>query len=237
MERKLIKTYLSRRPSKESLITGVLGLFTLLLFFSFNRNTFSANGFLVFEKNEYWRAFTTTLLHADLTHLSHNAFFFTGLAALLHSYFGFWVFPVLSLLVGGVINLITLSFYPPQIHLVGISGVIYFMASFWLTLYLLIEKRQKLSVRIIHAVAISLIFFFPETIQPQVSYLAHAMGFVLGIPVGMIYYFLNQKKIRSEDQWMEIEDPIEEESYYHLESPEDNELSQRASDSSQSPLH
>lgn len=237
MDRKLIKTYLSKRPSKESLITGVLGLFTLLLFFSFNRDSFTANGYLVFGKKEYWRAFTTTLLHADLTHLSHNAFFFTGLAALLHTYFGFWVFPVLSLIVGGIINLITLSFYPPHVHLVGISGVIYFMASFWLTLYLLIERRQKLTIRIIHAVAISLIFFFPETIKPQVSYLAHGMGYVLGIPVGIFYYYINQRRIREKDQWLELEETTEEENYYHLESPEAPELSQRASDSSQSRLH
>jgi rhomboid protease GluP len=237
MERKLIKTYLSRRPSKESLVTGVLGLFTLLLFFSFKRDLFTANALLVFEKKEYWRAFTTTLLHADLTHLSHNAFFFTGLATLLHSYFGFWVFPVISLIVGGIINLITLSFYPPHIHLVGISGVIYFMASFWLMLYLLIERRQKLSIRIIHAIAVSLIFFFPETIEPQVSYLAHGMGFILGIPVGLSYYMLNRRKLRAEDQWLEIEDTIEEENYYHLESPEEDGPSQRASDSSRSQLH
>lgn len=238
MERKLVKTYLSKRPSLESLILGGLGLITLLLFFTFNKNSFTANGFLVFEKKEYWRAFTTTLLHGDLNHLAHNAFFFTGLAALLHSYFGLWVFPVLSLIVGGLINLVTLSFYSPEIHLVGISGVIYFMASFWLTLYLLIERRQKISVRIIHAVAVPLIFLFPDSIQPQVSYMAHALGFAFGIPLGLIYYSINKNKIRSKDEWIEIPDfNLVDENYGHPESLEDDGPSQRASDSSQSQLH
>jgi rhomboid protease GluP len=212
MELKLTKTFLSKRPSRESFIMGFIGLSILLLFFSANQETFSANGHLVFEKQEYWRAFTTTLLHADLNHLAHNAFFFTGLAALLNNYFGFWVFPVLSLFIGGLINIVALSTYPAGIHLVGVSGVIYFMASFWLTLYLLIERRQSVMVRMIHAVAVSLIFFFPEAFQPEVSYMAHGLGFLFGIPTALIYYFWNKKKIRAKDEWVEIrkeKDPME----------------------------
>ncbi len=212
MELKLNKTFLSRRPSPESTIIAVISLALLFLFFSFNQKNFSANGYLVFEKHEYWRAFTTTLLHADLNHLAHNAFFFTGLAALLHNYFGLLVFPVLSLLVGGIINLICLYFYPPQVFLVGVSGVIYFMASFWLVLYLLIERRQSLTVRILHAFAVSLIFLFPEAFQPETSYLAHGLGFLIGLPIGVLYYIWNRKKIRAADQYIEIKkhkDPIE----------------------------
>jgi rhomboid protease GluP len=212
MELRLNKTFLSRKPSPESTIIAAISLAMLLLFFGFNERTFSANGYLVFEKHEYWRAFTTTLLHADLNHLAHNAFFFTGLAALLHNYFGLWVFPVLSLFVGGIINLICLYFYPPQVFLVGVSGVIYFMASFWLVLYLLIERRQTVKVRFLHAFAVSLIFLFPEAFQPETSYLAHGMGFVIGLPVGLLYYFWNRKQIRAKDEWIEIKkhkDPIE----------------------------
>lgn len=205
MERKLNKTFLSRRPSHKSTIIAAISLALLLLFFGFNERTFSANGYLVFEKHEYWRAFTTTLLHADLNHLAHNAFFFTGLAALLNNYFGFWVFPVLSLFIGGIINLICLYFYPPQVFLVGVSGVIYFMASFWLVLYLFIERRQTITVRLIHAFAVSLIFLFPEAFQPETSYLAHGLGFALGLPVGIIYYLWNKKRIKAAEQWVEIE--------------------------------
>lgn len=212
MELKLNKTFLSRKPSPESTIIAVISLALLFLFFSFNQKTFSANGYLVFEKHEYWRAFTTTLLHADLNHLAHNAFFFTGLAALLHNYFGFWVFPVLSIIAGGIINIICLYFYPPQVFLVGVSGVIYFMASFWLVLYLLIERRQTIKVRLLNAFAVSLIFLFPEAFQPETSYLAHGLGFLIGLPMGLFYYLWNRQKIRGADQYIEIKkhkDPIE----------------------------
>lgn len=204
MELKLQKTFLSKKPSRESTVVAFASLFLLLLFFTFNQDTFSANGYQVFQKKEYWRAFTTTLLHADLEHLAHNAFFFTGLAALLHNYFGLWVFPVLSLFVGGLINILCLYFYPPQVVLVGISGVIYFMASFWLVLYLFIEKRQSLKVRLLHAVAVSLIFLFPEAFHPQTSYLAHGLGFLLGLPVGMVYFLWNRQKILSKEEWVEV---------------------------------
>lgn len=212
MEYKLNKTLLSKRPSFESFMVAFVGLAILLLFFTLNSRSLSASGDLVFGEKEYWRAFTTTLLHADLNHLAHNAFFFTGLAALLTNYFGFWVFPVMSFLVGGIINLATLYFYPPSVHLVGVSGVVYFMASFWLVLYLLVERRQTIFVRLLHAFAVSLIFLFPEAFQPEVSYLAHGLGFLFGIPSGLIYYYVNEKKIRSKDEWVEIKkerDPIE----------------------------
>jgi rhomboid protease GluP len=105
---------------------------------------------------------------------------------------------------GGIINLICLYFYPPQVFLVGVSGVIYFMASFWLVLYLMIERRQTIKVRLLHAFAVSLIFLFPEAFQPETSYLAHGMGFLIGVPVGLFYYIWNHRKIRAKDEWTEI---------------------------------
>lgn len=247
MHTKLNKTFLSKRPSTSSFFIAVLSLLTLLLFFGFDQRDFSASGQLVFKKKEYWRAFTTTLLHADLNHLAHNAFFFTGLAALLHNYFGYWIFPVLSFFIGGLINFVALHFYPPEVHLVGVSGVIYFMATFWLTLYILIEKRQTLLVRLIHAVAVSLIFLFPQVFQPEVSYLAHGLGAIIGVPVGIIYYALNKHRIKAREEWIELkisrkEQEMEEiilsdPSFSHPEQPEDDGPSLPSSDSSQCQQH
>ncbi len=215
MDTKLIRTFLSKKPRPDSFLMGVVSLAIMAFFFGADREFFSANGHLVFEKGEYWRAFTTTLLHADLNHLAHNAFFLLGLSTLLHSYFGFWVFPVLSFIAGGMINLIALSIYDPQVHLVGVSGVIYFMASFWLSSYMLIERRQKFFSRFNHAVGVTLIFLFPQVFQPEVSYLAHGLGFVLGIPFALAWFGLNFKLIRSKEEWVQVEkDPVE---HYNIE--------------------
>lgn len=221
----------------------MIGLAVLALFFGADTDLLSANGHQVFAKKEYWRLFTTTLLHADLVHLAHNAFFFAGLSALLFHYFGFWVFPALSVVAGGLINLVTLYYYPPEVTLVGVSGVVYFMASFWLTNYILIEKRQKLWIRFVHAIAVSLIFLFPEVFEVRTSYLAHGMGFLFGVPFGIVYYLIMRKKIRAQDEWIEIyteKDPMEDiilldPSSYHLVQHEARVPSERASDSSQCP--
>jgi rhomboid protease GluP len=242
MRLQLSKTLLSKKLSGKSLLTGFISLSVLSLFFGADQTLLSASGHTVFEKHQYWRVFTASLLHADLTHFTSNAFFFAGLAVLLHNYFGWRVFPVLSFLAGGLINLLTISFYPPEIHLVGVSGVIYFMAAFWLTLYVLIEKRQKLLTRFIHAIAVSLIFFFPHVFQERVSYLAHALGYVTGVPIALIYYFGFQKKIEAKEEWKEVPTDYDEmediialdESSFHLVKESDSPLSALASDSSQS---
>ena len=245
MEYKLTRTFLSRRSTSWNPFPGLISLAILALFFGADRSLLSGNGYLVFEKGEYWRLFTTTLLHADLTHLSHNAFFFCGLATLLYTYFGLWVFPLLSIVVGGMINFVALLYYPPEVHLVGVSGVIYFMASFWLTLYIIIERRQKLIVRFVHAMAVSLIFLFPQVFDRQVSYLAHGLGFIFGVPLALLYYGLFRKKIHAKDEWTEIKkekDEMEDiilldSSSYHLVRPEDVSPSQHASDSSRCQQH
>jgi rhomboid protease GluP len=226
-------------------MAGVISLAVLALFCGVKREHFSANGILVFQEKEYWRLFTTTLLHSDLKHFAHNAFYFGALAALLHNYFGLWIFPVLSFLAGGLINLVALSFYHPSVHLVGVSGVIYFMAAFWLTLYIKIERRQKLSIRLIHALAVSFIFLFPEFFENNVSYLAHGLGYLFGILSGMIYYFLFEKEIRARDEWIEVKKDSElpegfilpDEIPYHHVKPEEDSLCERASDCVRSQPH
>lgn len=209
MKKKLVKTLLSEKPSAQSVLLGMMSLAVLVFIYSLNHQYFTANGIMVFEEHQYWRAFTTSLIHADANHLGHNVLFFTGLAILLHHYFGWVIFPLVSFLTGGLINLIALKIYPPEVHLVGISGVIYFMAGFWLTLYMLIERRLSLVRRSINIIALSLIFLFPEAFSARVSYLAHGLGFLFGFSFGLIYFMVKRKFIRSQEVWMEPEpDPV-----------------------------
>lgn len=205
MKLKLAKTLLSIKPSPTHYLFTLLILSVLVSIFILPlAQIWSANGHEVFEKREYWRAFTTTFIHADMNHLVMNAVFFTGLTLLYTTYFGWMFYPVATFLSGGIINMLVLSFYPPQVSLVGISGVIYFMAALWLTFYIMVEKRISLGRRLINSVAIGLIFLFPQTVEKNVSYSAHAIGFVLGIPTGISYYLVNKTKIRSYDVWVEV---------------------------------
>ncbi len=216
MKLKLVKTLLSRKPGHPHFLFSLFSLMSLVVLFELNHfNIFplsklwSASGSQVFEQGQYWRAFTTTFIHADFNHLTMNTAFFTGLTLLFSTYFGWMFYPIATIVAGGLINLVVLSFYPPQVSLVGISGVIYFMAALWLTFYVLVEKQISLGRRLINSVGLALIFLFPQTIEPQVSYGAHAVGFALGIPTGISYYLVNRVKIKSYEVWIELpEEPL-----------------------------
>lgn len=229
---KLEKSLLSRPPEKGSFRTALLGLSLLMLIFSLDQQTllglpgsFSATPEQVFGQREYWRAFTTMLLHADLKHLAANSLFFTGLAYLLNGYYGAWAFPVLSFIAGGLTNLIVLSAYPDGVTLVGISGVVYFMAAFWLTLYCLIQRSVSPGRRLVNAIALSLMLLFPTLFEPRVSYLAHAVGFALGIPFGAALFAVRKRAIRAQEVWRLPEPPaeLELESSPQADSGEDAE--------------
>ena len=201
---KLKKTLLTEKISRESKWLGIASLLVLIALFGLSDELLHANGQLVFAQGQYWRAFTTTFVHADYKHLAHNSVFFTGLAILLNNYFGNLIFPLVSLLMGGIINLIVLKFYPAHVYLVGISGVVYFMAAMWLTLYLMIERTISFKSRLIIALGLSLIFLAPEVVlREEVSYLAHGVGFGLGIPSALLFYYFNRSEILSYERWEE----------------------------------
>ncbi len=207
MPLKLNKTLLSQRPSLGNLWISALSLL-LITFIFWWEGDLSANGQRVFEDHEYWRLLTTSLVHADIFHLGVNSILFTALALLLNTYFGLWIFPVLSLSMGAVINWFVLKTYPPEVFVVGISGVIYFMAAFWLVLYLFIERRLTLVRRLINSIALGLIFFFPHALEQRVSYLSHGLGFGLGILMGGFFFAFNRSSIRAHEIWVEELDPL-----------------------------
>lgn len=205
MNKRLTRTFLSRKPGDGSIFIGVFSFLVLLAVFLFSGRNFEASGALVFDKGEWWRAFTTSLMHADFVHLGHNAVFFTVFAILLNTYFGWFMFPLLSFLMGGVINLLTLASYPKEVTLVGISGVIYFMASFWMTSFVMIERNRKFRDRIVIALGISLALFCPDVmnLDEKVSYLSHALGFALGIPSALLWFWWHKSEVRDQEVWVE----------------------------------
>ncbi len=220
MHFKLVKTLLSKKPGTKSIAVGILSFLFLILVYQLNLTSIipselmSASGSQVFSKHEYWRAFSTTLVHADYNHLMMNSAFFSLFAMLLHAYYGTLIFPFLSIFMGGVINLIVLKFYPQHVTLVGISGVVYFMAAFWLTLYIFTERKLSLVRRVINSTALSLIFFFPQAIESHVSYSAHAVGFALGVPGAITYFVAMRNSIRSEEVWEAV---VEEDDFIEAE--------------------
>jgi rhomboid protease GluP len=198
------ETHLSQKPSEESGFVAAMSLAVIVgasLIYWFDiaglASKLPANGERVFRHNEYWRLFTTIFVHADLRHLLSNAVGVGALSYLLYGYFGSIVYPWISLGSGVVITLVALTTYPPHVYLLGASGVIYFMAAFWLTLYLFLERRYSTGKRFLRATGFALIVLVPTSFNPETSYRTHGLGFIVGVIFAIIYFIVYRDGFRS----------------------------------------
>jgi rhomboid protease GluP len=149
------------------------------------------------EQHEYWRLVTAVAVHSDLEHLLSNIIFLALFSYLLYGYFGFWVFPALGLALAALTNYFSLLTYPPGVSLVGASGLVYWMAGFWLSMYLAVERSLSSGKRVMRAVGIALVILLPTTFDEQVGYRAHAIGFGLGVIAAFVHFRWKRQAIRA----------------------------------------
>lgn len=166
----------------------------------------------VIVNHEYWRLFTTTFVHADLKHLLSNSMMLSILIYFVSSFYGNIVAIVLSFTVAIITNLFVVLIYGGSVNLVGASGVVFYLWGFWMVLYIFLQRHKSLKGRFLRMGAVFLILLIPTEYQPRTSYLAHYIGFGLGVITGGVYYFLNLKKLRAAETWdyIEISDELTE---------------------------
>lgn len=157
----------------------------------------AASGQKIFQGGEYWRLWTALFAHADTAHLLGNLSLLLPLAFMLTGHFGFYVFPFLGILVGGLINYIVIQTMPPEVNLIGISGVVYWMGATWLTLFLIIDRRKTIRRRFALAAFLTVVLFIPETYKPEISYMSHFIGYVFGGVTGVLIYVLRRNEIEA----------------------------------------
>ena len=203
LEIRIKSTLLSEKPREGSLWIALLSVM-VLLFVSLLcwrnpslLNLLAASQHQVVGEQEYWRLLTTTAIHADLTHFLSNTILFAFFSFLLYGYFGFWVFPVAALALGSLTNYLSLLTYPENTQLIGASGLVYLMAGFWLTTYVLVERSHPLKKRILVAMGIALIVLVPSSLSPGVSYRTHAIGCGIGVIAALGYFQARKEQIRS----------------------------------------
>lgn len=143
------------------------------------------SGSSIFDHYEFWRPVTALFVHSGMGHLLSNAIMFFVFGWVLKAYFGYLAFPVTAFVIGVVSNIITVYLYPPEIRLLGASGMIYGMAALWLV-YFIKYDDHAFPVRVMRAAGFVLVILIPSTIEPQVSYLAHGIGFIAGVIVGFV---------------------------------------------------
>jgi len=223
VEYKFIRNYLTKPQNQYGQLTALFFVGICMLFSYLNWNNIaqlegllSANKVNVFTNHEYWRLFTTSLIHGDLKHLLSNSLMLFILMYFVASFYGVFFSLFVSFIMGGVINAFTISLYTDNTTLVGASGILYYLWGFWLVLYVGIETHRSLIGRILRVGAVFFVLLVPTSFDPQTSYVAHYSGFLLGAAIGLIFFFFNKKMFKQSEIWEEkiIEDEEDREDYY-----------------------
>jgi rhomboid protease GluP len=207
-EKHLVGTMITGKLSAKAFIVASL---TTILFMSVTMfywlapdtiaDLFPAVHSQIFQHGQIWRVFSAMFVHADLEHLLSNMYMLWIFSFFVFGYFGFGIFPISSILLGAAANAMAVLTYGPTTELLGASGLVYILGGFWLTLYPLIQRQYSVANRLIRAVGIALIIFAPSTFIPTTSYITHAIGFVLGVVLGIFYFIKNKDEIRSHERY------------------------------------
>lgn len=201
----IAENWLTQKPDVSAGLIALLAtLFVALGSIFYWQNLFDISDFMtasrqgIYIHHEYWRAWTTLVVHADQKHLLGNLFLFFILGFFLSGYFGLIVFPFMAFLLGGLTNLLVLWGMPELHTLVGLSGVVFWMGGAWLTLYFLIERRKSLLQRALRTIGVGLVLFMPsEAFDPTISYQTHFVGFLSGVVFAILFFYLNFSLFRN----------------------------------------
>lgn len=218
--KRIRETWLSRRPSPIAGMVAALSVFLLVVgAIVYLQNFFNAQDWMpasreaVINQHQWWRLWTTLFAHADTGHLLSNLFLFFVMGYFLNGYFGIFVFPIAAFALGGLTNLLVLLTYSPEIKLIGASGVVYWLGGAWLGLYFLIDQKRTYFQRFLRAGGVALGIFWPATaFDPNISYGAHLIGFLIGFVFGLLYYANKKDLFKSAIvyEWVVDEDETED---------------------------
>ncbi len=199
-EKRLVSTMITGKPSINAFIVSsmTIAVITLMTLFYWKAplswsQLLPAVNDQVFQHAQAWRIFTAVFIHADLAHLLSNMLMLWVFSFFVFGYFGFGVFPLLSFLMAGIVNALAIMTYAPEVQLIGASGLVYILGGFWLTLYPLIQRQYSVMNRLMRVIGIAFVIFLPSTFVPTTSYRTHAIGFAVGVMMGLFYFYRNKK--------------------------------------------
>lgn len=187
------QSFLSQKPSRKAFWPAVLFAVaaTAVSVVAWNSPRFEdawiGNPEKIFAGGEWWRLFTSMLLHSNIKHLLSNLLFLIPFGGLLTNYFGWRVFPWMSLVLGVFTQFLSLKTYDPDSNLLGASGLLYVLFGLWLALYFRAETHLRWTHKLVRIVGFGLMMFVPSQFQENVSYRTHYIGLAVGLVAGAIY--------------------------------------------------
>lgn len=207
-ERRLVGTLITGKPSASAYIVASITILIMMaatLFFwrgpEILTDLLPAVNSQIFQHGQWWRVFTAMFIHSDIEHLFSNMYMLWIFTFFVFGYFGFGAFPLISILLSAVVNLIAVKTYSPNVELIGASGLVYILGGFWLTLYLFIQRQYTVLNRFIRVLGIAFMIFWPSTFVATTSYRTHALGFLAGVLMGIYYFSKNKDEIRSHEKY------------------------------------
>ena len=205
-EKRLVSTLITGVPKASSFfVAGMTVLFVILTTLLYWLAPLSTAELMpaaknsVFQEHQWWRLVTAVFIHSELEHLLSNMLMLGIFSFFIYGYFGFTIFPMISLLLAAAVNALTIASYNPETSLLGASGLVYVLGGFWLSMYFLIQRQYLPMNRLIRVVGVALMLFAPTTFVPTTSYMAHGIGFLFGVSAATIYFFINKKNIRQHE--------------------------------------
>lgn len=216
-ERRLLRTFLQQRPNHRPGLIGPLSVILAILISAYYRwvmNPMDEASWVLRPEDlgnfNIEVVLKSLLAHGDWGHLLNNAFSLLLFGYLVSGYFGVFFFLLTTFVIGGLSQLITISFYPPGSGVLGISGSIYILAGAWCSLYFGIQRNKSVVERTLRILGMSTVILLPTTFDPQTSYLSHGVGYGVGLIWGYAWFLSRKSALRKHEIWEEltIEDPV-----------------------------
>ncbi len=124
-----------------------------------------------------------------------TGFLFIVFGWLLRYFYGLLAFPIFSLVIGVLTNLVSVHFHDPKIHQIGASGMIYGMIAMWIIFYIKYDISNSIPMRVLRSVGFSLAMLFPTSFREEIDYIAHGIGFIIGLFIAVSLIPLMNKKV------------------------------------------
>ncbi len=134
----------------------------------------------VLQYGWYWQPFTAMFVHVNLMHIAGNMFFLLIFGLRAEEMFSIREYLLIYFLGGLAGNLLSLLFGPLAPPSAGASGAIFgiFGASI---IYIRRAFRQSIITALLYA-----FFLFMVNLAPNVNYLAHLGGLIVGLMIGYV---------------------------------------------------
>jgi membrane associated rhomboid family serine protease len=139
-------------------------------------------------RGRVWTLITSLFVHSDFSHLIGNMIFLYIFGTTIENELK-WEWVLYPFLFGGILSfLISGFFYDSAVYLVGASAAI-----FTLTAMVMLLKPLKFSFFFLMPLGLVAMIYFTYNLlavymgaQGNISYLGHIIGFIIGIPLGII---------------------------------------------------